>query len=64
MRVTLDSPNNNVLLTVVGADGTPLKYYHDRSTTWQGVLPATQDYHLHLVAPGSDSRFTMTVMIP
>ena len=62
LRVTLNSPNNDVLLTVVGADGTPVKYYDDWSTTWEGVLPTTQDYHLLLVATGGDSRFTMTVM--
>ena len=61
LRVTLNSPNNDILLTVVGADGTPVKYYDDWSTVWEGVLPTTQDYHLLLVATGGDSRFTMTV---
>ena len=61
LRVTLNSPNNDILLTVVGANGTPVKYYDDWSTVWEGVLPITQDYHLLLVATGGDSRFTMTV---
>lgn len=63
MRVTLTSPNHNVYLTIVGANGVPLKYYDDWSTAWEGVLPSTQDYYLLPVSVGGDTRFTMTVWI-
>jgi hypothetical protein len=63
MRVTLSSPNHNTYLTVVGANGAPLKYYDDWRTVWEGVLPTTQDYYLLPVSVGSDAKFTMTVWI-
>jgi hypothetical protein len=63
MRVTLTSPNHNIYLTIVGANGVPLKYYDDWSTVWEGVLPTTQDYYLLPIATGADTRFTMTVWI-
>ncbi len=63
MRVTVSSPNHNTYLTIVGANGAPLKYYDDWSTAWEGVLPSTQDYHLFPVAVGPDARFTLTVWI-
>ncbi len=62
MRVTLDSPNRNTYLTIAGVDGAPLTY-GDWSTTWEGVLPSTQDYYLLPVSVGPDARFTMTVWI-
>jgi hypothetical protein len=63
MRVTLNSPNHNTYLTLVGANGVALKYYDDWSTTWEGVLPSTQDYYLLPVSVGADARFTMNVWI-
>jgi hypothetical protein len=63
VRVTLASPNHNVYLTLVGADGVPVKYYDDWSTSWEGRVPTTQDYYLLPVAVGSDSRFTLSVWI-
>lgn len=63
MRVTLDSPNHNTYLTIVGANGAPLKYYDDWSTAWEGGLPSTQDYYLLPVSVGADARFAMTVWI-
>jgi hypothetical protein len=63
MRVTLNSPNHNTYLTIVGANGAPLKYYDDWRTVWEGVLPSTQDYYLLPVSVGADARLTMTVWI-
>jgi hypothetical protein len=63
MRVTISSPNHNTYLTIVGANGVPLKVYDDWKTAWEGVLPSTQDYYLLPVSVGSDPRFTMTVWI-
>lgn len=63
MRVTLNSPNDNTYLTIVGADGVPVKYYDDWNIAWEGILPSTQDYYLLPVSVGDDARFTMTVWI-
>jgi hypothetical protein len=62
MRVTLDSPNHNTYLTIVGANGIPLTH-GDWSAVWEGILPSTQDYYLLPVSVGPDARFAMTVWI-
>lgn len=63
MRVTLDSPNDNTNVTIMGADGVALKFYDDWNANWEGVLPATQDYYLLPIAVGPDPRFNLTVWI-
>jgi hypothetical protein len=63
MRVTVTSPGSDVLLTITGADGTPLKRYVDGRAEWEGVLPLTQDYYLQPVSAGAAASFTMTVTI-
>jgi hypothetical protein len=63
MQVRITSPGGDVLLTIVGADGVPLKRYVDGSAEWEGVLPSTQDYYLEPVSVGGPTRFTMTVQI-
>jgi len=47
MAVEITSPNNGVLLSVVGQDGTPLKRYQNGPPSWTSTLPATQDYFIH-----------------
>jgi hypothetical protein len=63
MEVAVDSPNDDVLLNISGADGVPLKQYADGELQWRGVLPATQDYVLQPVATGSSTSFTLIVVI-
>ncbi len=63
MRVSISSLQHNTFLTITGADGRALKSYDDWNTSWQGVLPATQDYYLQPVSVGADSRFTINVTI-
>lgn len=64
MRVNLSSPHGTVLLGIVGADGVPLKRYEVGDSTWDGILPTTQDYFLRAFgAGGPDSRFTLSVWI-
>ena len=52
MTVEIVSPGSDVLLSVIGADGVPLKRYVDGLASWSGVLPKDQDYYLHAVATG------------
>jgi hypothetical protein len=64
MGVVIDSPNGDVLLNVIGADGVPLKRYVDGAAHWEGKLYATQDYLLQPVATGPSTSFTLIVRIP
>lgn len=64
MDVTIASPGENVLLTVVGADGIPLTNgLMSGAMAWRGQLPVTQDYILRAIATDSDTPFTLTVTI-
>jgi hypothetical protein len=50
MEVAVSAPERPVGLTIVGADGIPLKRYVDEQPTWRGELPVTQDYFLEVVS--------------
>ena len=64
MRVTITSPGANVLLTIVGADGIPLINGNmSGATTWQGELPATQDYTIRAIGTLEPNSYTLTVTI-
>ena len=64
MTVNIDSPNDNVLLTIFGADGIPLTNgLMSGATSWQGELPVTQDYTLRASAPVEPASYTLTVTI-
>jgi hypothetical protein len=64
MTVEITSPNGQVLLTVIGADGTVFKRFLDGSASWTGTLPRTQDYYVKPVAVGQDATYTLHVSIP
>ena len=63
MSVEITSPNNDVLLTVVGEDGTPLKRYQNGPPAWTSQLPATQEYFIHAVSVGPRTPYTLRVEI-
>ncbi len=64
MTVNITSPNSNVLLTIVGADGIPLTNgLMSGATSWQGELPATQDYTLRAIGTLDPASYTLTVTI-
>jgi hypothetical protein len=63
MEVAISSPNEDVLPTVYGADGTVLKRYVDGATEWQGELPATQDYIIMASSFGGETDYTLLVEI-
>lgn len=63
MSVEITSPDNDVLLSVVGKDGTPLKRYQNGPPSWTGELPATQDYILRAVSVGQSTSYTVRVSI-
>lgn len=63
MEVIITSPNNDVLLTIVGADGIPLKRYVDGTAQWRGELPSTQDYFIEAVSVGGATSYELSVWI-
>lgn len=64
MTVNIDSPNDNVLLTIVGADGIPLTNGNmSGATSWTGQLLATQDYTLRAIGTLEPASYTLTVTI-
>lgn len=62
LDVVVDAPRQ-VGLTIVGADGVPLKRYVDEETSWRGDLPATQDYFIEINALEA-TVYTATVTLP
>ena len=63
MEVLITSPAGDVLLTIWGADGVPLKRYVDGEAGWTGTLPETQDYIINAVSVGGETDYTLTVTI-
>jgi hypothetical protein len=65
MSVTVWSPDNSVVLEIWGAgDGQPLLRSHMRQTSFQQVLPATQDYGIKAVSTGAATHYTLQIIIP
>jgi hypothetical protein len=63
MTVNVISPENNVLLSVIGEDGTVLKIAEDGLSSWKGVLPATQDYSIQVESVGPATTYMLTIEI-
>lgn len=65
MEVSIDSPNNDVFLSIHGiSDGMPLVRAAAEATTWRGLLPASQRYSIKAVSSGSSSFYSLFVRIP
>ena len=65
MLVDISSPKNDVLLAVTGlSDKQPYLRSAAGATSWQGKLPATQDYSLKAVSSGAAAPYTLRVTIP
>lgn len=59
------SPSDRVFLGVAGvSSGNALLRTTSGKTTFQSVLPATQDYRLSLLAPAQKTTYTLQVIIP
>jgi hypothetical protein len=63
MSVAIKSPNSDVLLTIVGAAGVPLKRYVDGTAEWSGQLYATQDYVITPASVGRTADYTLTASV-
>ena len=64
MTVNITSANNDVLLTIVGADGVPLTNgLMSGATSWTGQLPVTQDYIVRALGTAQPANYTLDVTI-
>jgi hypothetical protein len=63
MIVMLDSPGSGAKLSIFGANGTVLLPASSQLTSWQGILPATQDYYFGITG-SSGADFLLNVIIP
>jgi hypothetical protein len=63
MEVVITSLHNDVLLDVLGADGTVLKRHPVGEPYWRGELPSTQDYFINAVSVGGETSYTLGVII-
>ena len=64
MEVAIQSPRNDVLLTLMGADGTTLRHYIEGQAYWRGPVPATQDYFIDFISIGPATTYELRVTIP
>jgi len=64
MNVKVWSPNADVYLGVIGANGQEFLNPASHDTLWSGVLPLTQDYYLSLTASGGTTSYSLSVEIP
>jgi hypothetical protein len=64
MDITITSPNDDVFLTISGADdGQVLARAEAGATRWRGKLPLTQAYVIDAVATDGASTFTISVTV-
>jgi hypothetical protein len=65
MNINMTFTNGMAILAVWGADGNVLLSDHAESSTFQGIMPTTQDYNILLKGrPDGDTSYAMTVTIP
>ena len=64
MNVKVWSPNADVYLGIIGANGQEFLNSSSHDTLWSGVLPLSQDYYLSLTASGGTTSYSLSVEIP
>ena len=62
-EVVITSPGADVVLDLVGADGTLLQHHTAGRKQWAGRFPSTQDYFLSVVSVGQATSYDLTVRI-
>jgi len=64
MLVSVNSHNNDVILSIITEDGVELQSTEQNWPTWQGTLPATQDYYIQISGAQSSEIYSLWVTIP
>lgn len=63
MMVMVDSYYQDFTAAISGNDGTVLLPASQHQTSWQGILPATQDYYVKINAGPGGGNYTLSVTI-
>jgi hypothetical protein len=61
--VNVDSINHDVTFSLVGQNGATLVNDAQKLSSWQGLLPATQDYYLKVNGGANAGNYTLSVII-
>jgi hypothetical protein len=61
--ITITSPNQSVLLTVVTPSGSPIQRYQSGQASWSGTLPETGLYRISAVATEQASPYKVSITI-
>jgi hypothetical protein len=65
MMVDLSFTKGQAILVIWGEDGNVLMSDHAEASHFQGVLPSTQDYYIHVKGrPDGETDYSMRVTIP
>jgi len=60
---SVDSPNPAVSLAIYGANGIVLLPASQGSGTWQGTVPASQDYFFQVIGTNSTENFSLNIIL-
>ena len=58
------SHNNDVIMSIVTEDGVELLSAEKNRPSWQGTLPATQDYYFQLSGAQEEEKYSLWISIP
>jgi peptidoglycan/xylan/chitin deacetylase (PgdA/CDA1 family) len=62
MTITVSSPHQDAFLSIFGLRyGGALVRTQDEQSSWQGIIPETQDYAVNVFAIGSETEYELTV---
>ena len=61
--ITITSPNQTVLLTLVAPSGSPIQRYQSGQSNWTGTLPESGAYRVSVVATDQASSYKLNVSI-
>jgi hypothetical protein len=64
MIVMVNSLNGDVTLSLKTQGGTTMLNPSAKQSTWQGILPQTEDYYIGVYGGASTENFTLSVQIP
>lgn len=61
--ISIDSPNQTVLLTLIDPQGSPIQRYQSGSSSWSGKLNDSGTYIIDVVATGDASTYKLNVSV-
>lgn len=64
MIAMANSLNNDITLLIKAQTGATLLNAAQNTSSWQGILPATQDYYVTVIGGNAPENFTLTIEVP